>query len=107
MAIDGTKVLANASQHAAVSYPRAGEQRRPVELEIEQLLAKAEAVDAQPLQDGLTVEGELTRQQARKAQLQPARAEREARACAATFGGCCGSSTRLSPSCRFSPAGNV
>ena len=80
VAIDGTKVLANASKHAAVSYQRAGEQLRQVEVEIEQLLAKAEAVDAQPLPDGLTVEGELTRRQARKAQLQQARAEMEARA---------------------------
>jgi transposase len=79
VAIDGTKVLANASKHAAVSYQRAGEQLRQVEGEIEQLLAKAEAVDAQPLQDGLTVEGELTRRQARQAQLQQARAAMEAR----------------------------
>jgi transposase len=80
VAIDGTKVLANASKHAAVSYQRAGEQLQQVELEIEQLLARAEAADAQPLQDGLTIEGELARRQVRKAQLQQARAEMEARA---------------------------
>ena len=80
VAIDGTKVLANASQHAAVSYRRAGEQLQQVELEIEQLLARADAADARPLQDGLTVEGELTRRQVRKTQLQRARAEMEARA---------------------------
>src|SRR5664280_2936596 len=71
VAIDGTKVLANASRHAAVSYGRAGEQLRQVELEIEQLLAKAEADDAQPLQDGLSLEGELARRHERKARLQP------------------------------------
>ena len=38
VAIDGTKVLANASKHAAVSYERAGEQMRELDLEIEQLL---------------------------------------------------------------------
>jgi transposase len=80
VAIDGTKVLANASKHAAVSYQRAGEQWQQVELEIEQLLARAEAADARPLQDGLTVEGELARRQVRKAQWQQARAEMEARA---------------------------
>jgi len=80
VAVDGTKILANASRHAAVSYARAGEQLRQVELEIEQLLAKADAADATPLRDGLTVEGELARRHERKARLARARAEIEARA---------------------------
>ena len=80
VAIDGTKILANASRHSAVSYERAGEQLRQVELEIEQLLAKAETADSTPLQDGLTIEGELARRHARKAALARARAEMEARA---------------------------
>jgi len=80
VAIDGTKVLANASRHSAVSYGRAGEHLRQFEWEIEQLLAKAEADDAQPLQDGLSLEGELARRYERKARLQQARAEIEARA---------------------------
>lgn len=78
VAIDGTKILAGASRHSAVSYERAGEQLRQVELE--QLLAKAEAADSTPLQDGLTIEGELARRHARKAALAKARAEMEARA---------------------------
>ena len=80
VAIDGTKVLANASKHAAVSYGRAGEQLRQVELEIAQLLAKADQEDNRPLQDGLTVQEELTRRHARKAKLTQARADMEARA---------------------------
>jgi transposase len=80
VAIDGTKILANASRHSAVSYARAGEQLHQVELEIEQLLAKAEAADTTPLQDGLTVEGELARRHERKVRLARARAEIEARA---------------------------
>jgi len=80
VAIDGTKVLANASKHAAVSYGRADEQLQQVELEIEQLLAKAESADAQPLQDGLSLEGELALRHERKARLKQARAEIEARA---------------------------
>ena len=80
VAIDGTKILADASRHSAVSYERAGEQLRQVELEIEQLLAKADAADSTPLQDGLTIEGELARRHARKAALARARAEMEARA---------------------------
>jgi transposase len=80
VAVDGTKILANASRHSAVSYERAGQQLQQVELEIEQLLAKAEAADSVPLQDGLTIEGELVRRQERKARLVRARAEIEARA---------------------------
>jgi transposase len=80
VAVDGTKVLANASRHAAVSYARAGEQLRQVELEIEQLLAKAEAADATPLRDGLTIAGELAGRHERQARLARARAEIEARA---------------------------
>jgi transposase len=45
VAIDGTKVLANASKHSAVSYERAGEQMRQVELEVAELLKKDEEAD--------------------------------------------------------------
>jgi transposase len=80
VAADGTKVLANASKHNAVSYERAGELSAQLELEVQQLLAKAEAADATPLQDGLTIPEEITRRQERKAALALARAEIEARA---------------------------
>lgn len=80
VAADGTKVLANASKHSAVSYQRAGEMIEQLELEVKQLLAKAEQADATPLQDGLTIPGEITRRQERKAALAQARAEIEARA---------------------------
>lgn len=80
VAADGTKVLANASKHSAVSYQRAGEMIEQLELEVRQLLAKAEAVDASPLQDGLSIPQEITRRQERKAALAQARAQIEARA---------------------------
>jgi len=80
VAADGTKVLANASQHSAVSYQRAGEMSAQLELEVQQLLAKAEQADATPLQDGLTIPEEMTRRQERQAALAQARAEIEARA---------------------------
>jgi transposase len=80
VAIDGTKVLANASKHAATSYARAGETMRQLELEVAELLAKAEQADATPLQDGLTIPDEVARRQARKAKLAQARAAIEARA---------------------------
>jgi transposase len=80
VSVDGTKVLANASKHSAVSYERAGEMSRQLELEVEQLMQKAEQADATPLEDGLTIPEELLRRQERKAALAKARAEIEARA---------------------------
>ena len=80
VAADGTKVLANASKHNSVSYERAGELSAQLELEVQQLLAKAEQADATPLQDGLTIPEEIIRRQERKAALAQARAEIEARA---------------------------
>jgi transposase len=80
VAADGTKVLAHASKHSAVSYQRAGEMIEQLELEVNQLLAKADQADATPLQDGLTIPEEITRRQERKAALARARAEIEARA---------------------------
>ena len=80
VAVDGTKVLANASKHSAVSYERARELSAQLELEVQQLLAKAEQADATPLQDGLRIPDEITRRQERQAALARARAQMEARA---------------------------
>jgi transposase len=80
VAADGTKVQANASKHSAVSYARAGEMMEQLELEVQQLLAKAEAADSAPLREGLTIPEEITRRQERQAALARARAEIEARA---------------------------
>ena len=80
VAADGTKVLAHASKHSAVSYQRAEEMIEQLEVEVKQLLAKAEQADATPLHDGLSIPEEITRRQERKAALAKARAEIEARA---------------------------
>lgn len=80
VAADGTKVLAHASKHSAVSYARAGEQIELLQQEVQQLLAKAEQADATPLQDGLSIPAEITRRQERQAALAQARAELAARA---------------------------
>jgi len=78
--VDGTKVRANASKHSAVSYERAGEMIQQLELEVEELMKKAEQADATPLAEGLTIPGEILRREERKAALAKARAEIEARA---------------------------
>jgi transposase len=80
VAVDGTRVLANASKHAAVSYEHAGKAIEQLELEVKELLAKAEQADTTPLEEGLTIPQEVQRRQERKAKLAAARAQIEVRA---------------------------
>jgi transposase len=46
VALDGTKVKANASKHKAMSYGRIKEAEQKIEQEVKQILAEAEALDA-------------------------------------------------------------
>src|SRR5271170_3507104 len=80
VAVDGTKVLANASKHAAVSYEHAGKTIQQLDLEVKELLAKAEQADSTPLEDGLTIPKEIQRRQERHAKLAAARSQIQARA---------------------------
>lgn len=80
VATDGTKILASASKHAAVSYQRAGQQIELLEREVRALLQKAEDADSTPLQDGLTIPDEIVRRRERIEKLKMARAVIEARA---------------------------
>lgn len=80
ISIDGTKLLANASKHAAVSYGRAGEMIEQLQLEVKELLAKAEAADAQEQSAGLEIPAELARREKRLAALKEARRVIEERA---------------------------
>src|SRR5258708_16156140 len=60
VAVDGTKVMAHASKHSAVSYEHAGKTIEQLELEAKGVLAKAEQADTTPLQAGLRVPEEST-----------------------------------------------
>jgi transposase len=80
VAIDGTKILANASKHSAVSYGHAVEQMQLASEQISELLAKAENADSTPLQDGLTIPGEIKRREDRMAKLGEAKRVMEERA---------------------------
>src|SRR5689334_13718201 len=80
ISIDGTKVLANASKHAAVSYGRAGEMIEQLQLEVKQLLEKAEQADTQEQASGLSVPAELVRREKRLSALREARRVIEERA---------------------------
>ena len=79
VSVDGTKIEANASKHAAVSYRRAGDMLEQCEREVKELMAQAEAADRAPVPEGLKVPEEIARRQVRKAKLEIARQVIEAR----------------------------
>jgi transposase len=88
VALDGTKVKANASKHKAMSYERMGEAEKKLEAEVKALLEEAARVDAE--EDGKYGMGErgdelpveLQRRETRLTKIREAKAalEREARA---------------------------
>lgn len=80
VSVDGTKIQANASKHAAVSYQRAGELIAQLELEVKQLVERAQQAEAQESPDGLDIPAELKRREQRRAALQQARRVIEERA---------------------------
>lgn len=80
VSVDGTKILAKASKHSAMSHGHACEQMKLLEEEIAQLLAKAEAADSTPLQDGLSIPEEVRRREDRVAKIKQAVEVIEARA---------------------------
>ena len=80
VALDGTKIHANASRHSALSYEHAGRIEAQLKAEVADLLAKAEAADRADLPDGLSIPDELGRREERLAKLAEARATIEARA---------------------------
>lgn len=80
MALDGTKIHANASRHSALSYEHAGKIETQLKAEVVELLAKAEAADQSEVPDGMSIPEELERRETRLAKLAEARAKIEARA---------------------------
>jgi len=86
VAIDGTKVKANASKHKAMSYQRMGEKQQQLRDEVTQLLAQAEAADAaEDAQYGAGQRGdelpaELQRRESRLQRIREAKQVLEARA---------------------------
>jgi transposase len=81
VALDGTKIHANASRHSALSYEHATKIEAQLKAEVAELLARAEAADqAEVGVDGMSIPEELARREARLAKLGEARAKIEARA---------------------------
>jgi len=80
VSVDGTKLQANASKHAAVSYARAGEMTAQLELEVQDLVGRAQQAENQETKEALDIPAELARREDRIAALQQARQVIEARA---------------------------
>jgi transposase len=80
VALDGTKIHANASRHSALSYEHAGKIEAQLKQEVADLLAKAEAADQADVPDGMSIPEELERREKRLEALAAARATIEARA---------------------------
>jgi transposase len=85
LAVDGSKVKANASKHKAMSYGRMRQEDQRLREEIAALLTKANAVDAAedaehgPAGRGDELPAELQRREARLAKIAAAKARLEAR----------------------------
>jgi len=80
VALDGTKVHANASRHSALSYEHAGKLEAQLKAEVAELMALAEAADTADVPDGMSVPEELARRAERLARIAEAKAAIEARA---------------------------
>src|SRR5471030_2364671 len=76
----GTKIHANASRHSALSYEHAGKIEAQLKAEVAELLKKAEAADQTDIPDGMSIPEELARRGDRLEKLATARAKIEARA---------------------------
>ena len=77
IALDGTKIHANASRHSSLSYEHAGKIEAQLQAEVADLMAKAEAAD---IPDGVSMPDELARREERLRKLAEARTKIEARA---------------------------
>ena len=86
IAIDGTKIQANASKHKAMSYGRMGEAEKKLTEEVQRLLEEAERVDAQEDAEhgkgkrGDELPKELARRESRLKKIREAKAALEAEA---------------------------
>ena len=80
VALDGTKIHANASRHSALSYEHASKIEAQLQSEVADLMAKAEAADQADVPDGMSIPEELARREQRLAGIARAKATIEARA---------------------------
>jgi hypothetical protein len=79
VALDGTKVHANASRHSALSYGHAKKLEKQLKREVKQLLRLAEQADAADVPDGMSIPEELERRERRLTAIAEAKAKIETR----------------------------
>ena len=80
IALDGTKIKANASRHQALSYGHAKRLEAQLLAEVKALAEHAEAADRKDEFDGMDIPEEIARREARLAAIAAAKAKIEARA---------------------------
>ena len=80
IALDGSKIKANASKHSALSYGHIQKQEAHLKAEVAKLIALGEAADNQQLPDGMDLPAEIARREDRLAAIAIAKAKIEERA---------------------------
>lgn len=80
IALDGTKIAANASKHKALSWEHANKIEARLRQEVQMLLKLAEESDSRPVNDGLDVPAEIARREQRLGAISQAKAKIKQRA---------------------------
>lgn len=80
IALDGTKLKANASKHKALSYGHAKKLEAQFRAEVKALTERAESTDREDAADGMDIPAEIARREERLAAIAEAKAKIEARA---------------------------
>ncbi len=80
IALDGSKLKANASKHSALSYGHIRKLEEQLKGEVRTLMALAEAADNEKIPDGINLPEEITRREDRLKAIAAARIKIEARA---------------------------
>jgi transposase len=80
IAVDGSKVKANASRHSALSWGHLKKIEQQLREEVQQLIALADSEDRKQVPDGMDVPQEIARRQERLAALDEAKRKLEERA---------------------------
>lgn len=79
VSVDGTKVKASASKYKNVSYERAGQLNEQLEMDVRELLEKAEEADRKDLEEGQSLPKEIAHRENLRQKMETARREIEVR----------------------------
>lgn len=80
VALDGTKIKANASKHKALSWEYACKLEQQIQAEVDSLLRQAETADREAVPEGMSIPEELSRREKRLQTIELAKQEIERRA---------------------------